>query len=111
MKTTVNVYEFRDAFRRYGRNDQFSYEALTALFEHLEEYEESTGEELELDVVSLCCDFSEHASALECIKDNGYGFEPDPDADEDDQESEALEYLQENTTVITFDTGIIIQGF
>ena len=59
MKQTINVYDFHDAFKRMGRGDQFSYAGLTALWEYLEEYEESTGEELELDVIALCCDFSE----------------------------------------------------
>ena len=58
MKTTVNLYEFRDAFRRAERNN-FSYEGLGILFEGLEEYEEDTGEEMEIDVIALCCDFSE----------------------------------------------------
>ena len=56
---TLNVYQFRDAFRAYGRNDQFSYNGLECLFDYLEEYSDSTGEPFELDVVALCCDFYE----------------------------------------------------
>jgi hypothetical protein len=59
MKTTVNVYDFRDAFKRMGRDSQFSYEALGILFQYLEDYEEITGEEMELDVVAICCEYSE----------------------------------------------------
>ena len=58
MKTTVNFTEFRDHF--YGiRPDNFSYDGLKILFEYFEEYEESTGDEIELDVIGLCCDFAE----------------------------------------------------
>jgi len=28
MKTTVNVHTFREAFKRMGRGDQFTYEGL-----------------------------------------------------------------------------------
>lgn len=59
MKQTVNLSQFRDAFNRMDRGNQFSYEALEILFNGLEEFEEDTGEEMELDVIELCCDFSE----------------------------------------------------
>ena len=58
MKTTVNLYEFREAFQRI-RPSNFSYEGLEVLFDYLEECEKDTGEEWELDVIALCCDFSE----------------------------------------------------
>lgn len=59
MRATINLYQFRDAFQRMGRSNQFSYEGLEVLFNGLEEYEEDAGEELELDVIGLCCDFVE----------------------------------------------------
>ena len=37
MKQTVNYYAFVDAFNRMGRSEQFSYSALKALFEYLED--------------------------------------------------------------------------
>ena len=110
MKRTINVYEFRDAFRDYGRNDSFSYNGLGALFDWLEELEESCGEEWELDVIGLCCDFSEHDSALDAISDLGYDFNPDGDTDEE-REEDAIDWLREQTSVIEFDGGVIVQGF
>ena len=59
MKKTVSIYDFRDAFLANGRATQFSYEGLQVLFDYLEDYEADTGEELELDVVALCCDYVE----------------------------------------------------
>ena len=59
MKTTINLHQFRDAFKRMDRTTQFSYEGLEVLFNGLEEYEEDTGEEIDFDVIALCCDFSE----------------------------------------------------
>ena len=58
MKTTVNLYQFRDAFRSI-RPDNFSYEGLEILFEYLEQLGDDIGEEIELDVIAICCDFSE----------------------------------------------------
>lgn len=59
MKQTINLYQFRDAFQRMDRADAFTYEGLEVLFNGLEEFEEDTNEEMELDVIALCCDFSE----------------------------------------------------
>jgi hypothetical protein len=67
MKQTVYFDDFRQAFQQSGRENQFSYEGLETLFEMLEEYEEDTGEELELDVIALCCDFTEYESLEELI--------------------------------------------
>jgi hypothetical protein len=58
MKTTVNFSEFRNLFQQI-RPDNFSYDGLKHLFSWLEQYEEDTGEEMELDVIAICCDFSE----------------------------------------------------
>jgi len=59
MIKTINLNDFRNAFINYGRSKQFTYEGLETLFNYLEEYEDETGEQLELDVIGLCCDFSE----------------------------------------------------
>ena len=80
MKRNVSEYEFCDAFRDMGRGDSFSYEGLKALYDHLLQYEEDTGEEIELDVISLCCDYSEYDTALEAAQE--YGFELDSEKDE-----------------------------
>lgn len=61
MKQTVNFEQFCDSFSDTYK-DNFSYEGKRALFDWLEEYEESTGEEMELDPIALCCEFSEYES-------------------------------------------------
>ena len=58
MKTTVSVYDFRRAFET-TRPDNFSYEALGLMFDHFEEIEQDTGEEIELDVDAICCEYTE----------------------------------------------------
>lgn len=102
MKQTVNNSDFHQAFRNYGRQDQFSVAGRDALFEYLERYEQDTGTELELDVIALCCDYSE--MTLEDIK-REYGS------------IETLEDLQDQTTVIMVDDSdsenplVIFQSF
>lgn len=110
MKQTVTFSQFCDAFSDTYKGN-FSYAGKRALYDYLEEYEDSTGEEVELDTVALCCEYSEYESALACIKDAGYNFEADEDDTEEEQEEAALEWLQDQTTVIKFDGGIIIADF
>jgi hypothetical protein len=96
MKTTVSKYDFERAFVDYGRKDQFSYEALGLLFAYLEEYEESTGEEIELDVIALCCEYYE--DTLESIAAN---YRIDLEGMDDDEQLEAVrDYLNYNTQLV-----------
>jgi len=96
MKTTLNRSQFMDNFSSMDRYDQFGYDGLTVLFDYLESYEEDTGEEIELDVIALCCDYS-HDTVQE-IADN-YNLDLS-ECDDDAAKREAVEnYLNENTTI------------
>jgi hypothetical protein len=68
MKQTINFYDFQKAFQDLRPNN-FTYEGLRALFEYLEELEESTGDEIEFDIIALCCDFTEYESVEEYERD------------------------------------------
>lgn len=59
MHQTINFSSFCDAFKNMGRENHFSYEGLRAIFDYFEDLESSTGENVELDVMALCWDFSE----------------------------------------------------
>lgn len=108
---TINESIFKDQFRLHGCSETFSSKGLTALYEYLEEiYDESTEYEYNLDVVSLSCDFTEFNTALEGAKDCS-DFTIDENLSEEEKEKEAFQFLSDNTTVIQFDGGIIIQNF
>jgi len=108
MKTTVNFSEFRDSFQQI-RPDNFSYDGQRILFDYFEEFEESTGEEFELDVIAICCDFSE--DSFENIADQ-YGIELDLDDDEDDQKQQVIDFLQsEGAYVGDSINGIVYRNF
>lgn len=85
MKTTVSIYDFRREFMDIRPNN-FSYEGLSILFDYLEELGDSCGEEIELDVIALCCDFSEdHWS------DIAANYEIDlSDCEDDDEKMQAV---------------------
>jgi len=93
MYQDINEYSFRDAFHRMDRGNQFSYEGLGILFNELEQYEVDTGEKIELDVIALCCDYSEMTA--EEIQ-NAYGVEYDKD-NESSLEEEIEDFLSANT--------------
>ncbi len=65
MKHTISKSDFRDAFHRCGRGEQFSYDALGVMFDYLEEMEEGGGTEMELDPIACCCEFSEYENIKE----------------------------------------------
>jgi len=105
MKTTVTLSDFRDAFTRMGRSDQFTYEGQEVLFDFLEEMEQSTGEESELDVISLCCDFYE-SSPEEIAK--SYGVDLSECETNEERMEAAREYLDGETMVADATSGSII---
>lgn len=86
MKKTIGLSDFRNEFQAYNRDD-FSYEGLEVLFNYLEMLEEDCGIELELDVISLCCDYSQ-VTIAEALENYGLSYADD---------------LEDNTTVIYID--------
>lgn len=95
---TVNEYDFINEFKSYGRED-FTHAGLLALYEYLEDYSKDTDEPVELDVIALCCDFTEYENFEEIQKDYS------------STKLETIEDLWNNTQVIEFKYGIIIQDF
>jgi hypothetical protein len=97
MKTTIDFNDFREAFRRYDRLGSYSPEGLRALFNHFEQYEEETGQEVELDVIAICCDYDENH--WEDVAAN-YSIDLTDCEDEEDKISAVREYLEENTFLV-----------
>jgi len=93
MKTTVNFYDFKREFKAIRPNN-FTDEGLIILWEYLEEYEESTGEELELDVIALCCDYNEDEP-----QDIALNYDIDTTSEEEPLYI-VKDYLHQNTSVI-----------
>ena len=108
MKTTVYFSEFCDYFNKI-RPDNFSYQGLRILFDYLEEVENSCGEESELDVIGLCCDFSE--STWQTIAAD-YSIEIDETENDDEQKVQVLDFLADHGHLIgETDHSIIYRQF
>jgi hypothetical protein len=67
MKTDVSFSMFCDEFKNSSYKNNFSYDGLRALYDYLIDYEENTGTEIELDVVALCCDYTEYEDIYDVI--------------------------------------------
>ena len=98
MFQQINEYDFIKDFEQV-RPDNFSRAGLSALYEYLEQYEEDTGEQIELDVIAICCEYAEYESLEEFQEDYG-----------DDYQS--IDEIEQVTTVIPVDdSGFIILQF
>ena len=91
--TIDNASQFRDQFRAMNRQDQFSYEALGLLYDYIEEI----SPESELDVIALCCEYTEDTEAAIM---QAYGLHEDEDV---------TSYLNEHTSVVgVTSTGSVV---
>jgi len=82
--SVINEYQFREEFKQMGRGDQFSHEGLGLLFDYLDH---ECGQQIELDVVGICCDYTENTQ-----EDIARFHALDID--------EVMDYLHENSIVV-----------
>jgi len=98
MKTTVSVYDFHREFASIRPNN-FSRAGLNILFDFFDEYEQESGEEMELDVIAICCDFTE-ATWQEIEASYIIDMEDLEDADEERKKQRVIEYLTDEGAFI-----------
>ena len=109
MYQTINKSQFIDAFSHAGRKDQFTYEAKSALYDYLEGYDN----EIELDVIALCCEFIEYNSIEDYLQDYtgpGIDFHAITNLTGMTQAIErnieaVYEYIQDRTQLIKLESG------
>lgn len=109
---TVSKWEFISDFYRSEYKDNFTENGLVILFDYLEELSECTGENIELNLCAIACDFSE--DGYETIRMNyRLDLEIDfSDMDADETREAIIEYLQENTTVCGYnDETVVFSAF
>ena len=115
MKEEISFNVFRDRFRSV-RPLNFTYDGLRALFDYLEQYEEETGQDLELDVIALCCEYSEYESLNEYLKDYNTDIEKTDYTEEDGTFNEekfkeaVLNEIMDKTTFIKINDDSFIIG-
>lgn len=72
IKQNTALNAIQDLFKAYGRGDNFSYEGLEVIMDYLEELSEDGI--IDLDVIAICCDFSE-CTPEEINHEYAMGFE------------------------------------
>jgi len=95
----LDKWDLQREFKAYDR-DYYSldgYQAMIDIFEDL-------GEDWELDVIALCCDFNE-ATPEEIANDYGLN------TNYNNWENDVLQYLNENTLAVELDDTILYQNF
>lgn len=108
MKITLNFYQFMENWPE-SRKEQFSYEALKAIFEEIERVEEDTAIETEFDPIAICCEWSEYESALDAAND--YTKVERFTGTLEEQEVAARAWLEDLTTVLGAGDKIVIRQF
>jgi hypothetical protein len=98
MKQTVYLEDFRRAFQS-TRPNNFSHQGLNSLYDYFQNLEEDIGEELDLDVIAVCCDYCEYKNFQE-LKSNYLNIK-------------TLEDLRERTEIIPIPEteGFIVRNF
>lgn len=118
LTTTIdNSYELQKLFEEYGRGNSFSYEGYQALFDYLDNLSDDIGEDIHLDVIGLCGDFTEYSDYEEIYSNYSYSYNNEKLSWDDINQDDFIEWLNNNTTVIEVTdykdniTGVIIQNF
>lgn len=91
---TYDFQDFKNEFEVYNRKD-FSENALECIFNYLSEC--YSYDNLEMDVISICCDFREY-SASEMLTE--YDIEIEPDMTEENIIDVIRDFLNDETSVV-----------
>lgn len=118
LVTTIdNGYQLEQLFNECGRGDHFSYEGYNALYDYLDQLSDDIGEDFKIDVIALCCDFTEYSDWEEIFQNYSYSYNNESETWENINQDDFKEWVQDRTQVIeVFDyknclTGVIIQCF
>lgn len=112
MKKTITEHDFVQAFTAYNRESQFSVKARKELFQYLEECEAGSGTEFELDVIALCCEYTEYDSIKECIEAFSNHYTILDEFEMCESEDDYRDVFASYTQVITWeDDCVLIQHF
>ena len=98
MIKTITQWEFVDEFKS-RRPDNFSRLGLLELFDYLEEIESDQMQPMELDVIAICCEYSEYESLEEFQNDYGSEYES---IDDIERETEVIRIDDESFIIAQF---------
>lgn len=110
VMTIDTAHELQTEFNRYNRSENFTPEGIRVLFDYLEEISEGSGEDIKLDIIGLCCEYSEDSFEdiaanyrIDLTDRSGETIE-----DEEEIKRIVLDYLNNNTVVcgVTVTTAV-----
>lgn len=97
---------------RMDRGDSFGYAGWRAIGDYLEQLSEDIGEDIDVDIVAICCDYNIAESVEDWWKDCGEFSNINPEEWEDMDDDEKLkaieDYLNDCTSVVICEEDCII---
>lgn len=110
-RTITNDYEFAEWVRASDSyKNNFTMQGAKALQAYLDELSDELGENIEFDPIAWCVEYSEYKDFDEFQHDNSFTL-ADGVVRLGYANVSSLDELKDNTTVIEFDGGIIVQDF
>ena len=112
---TVNPSDLFHIACKMGRDKNFGQEGWRAIGDYLESLSNDTGENIEIDVIAICCEYSMAESAEDAYMQYAHLHGVDLPEEEDWEElteEEKLktvqDYLQDNTAMVICEDDLII---
>ena len=101
VMTIDTAYELQAEFNRYDRSENFTPAGIRVLFDYLEEISEGSREDIKLDIIGLCCEYSEDTFSNIAAEYRIDLTDRDGETIDDAEEIKriVLDYLNENTVV------------
>ena len=114
MKKTLLTHDIAKELHE-DKNSTWSWCGAVALAEHLEDLERDLGEETELDVIAVRCEFSEYESlaawALDYFGGESLALEELALESLEDADDVIRDYVIDRGTLLEFSGGIIVSSF
>lgn len=114
LKITANADHVVQLAVDYGRLDQFGYKGWRLLAEAMEELSDDIGEDVEVDIVGWCCEYSHAASAEAAFEELHHHYawnieDAQWDEMDDEEKLEAVkEFLKERSYAMVLKSDCII---
>lgn len=114
LKITANADHVVQLAVDYGRLDNFGYKGWRLLAESMEELSDDIGEDIEVDIVGWCCEYSHAASADAAFNELQHHYawaieDAQWDEMDDEEKLEAVkEFLKERSYAMVLESDCII---
>lgn len=107
--------DYKRVITKENKNGNFTYKGLRHLFGYIDDLSEDTSENIVLDVIALCCDYSEYGDITEYLNDYGKDLIRENEETEEEFKERIENHINDNTTLIKFsddlNDGFIIQQY